>query len=115
MTVDNNVLLLLKSSGIGDGEPDLGEQLMGSFLDMLLDEGPLPARIICMSTGIYLTTEGTPVKKQMQQFADAGTMIFSCATCLEYYDRKEKLLFGRPGNMRQTVRAMKTYKTVLSP
>ena len=51
----------------------------------------------------------------MQKFAEAGAEILSCGTCLEYFDRKDKLLIGHPTNMRDTVDAMLKFKKVLSP
>ena len=53
MAIDKNLLLVLKSSGIGEGEPDLGEKLLASFLTTLLESGTVPARIICMSRRVF--------------------------------------------------------------
>jgi selenium metabolism protein YedF len=115
MNINTNLLLILKSSGLGDGEPDLGLKLMNSFLDMLLESDDIPSRIICMGTGIYLTTFGSPVEKQMNQLAEAGCEILSCSTCLEYYGRKDSLFVGKATTMKDTVRAMMEFKKVLFP
>ncbi len=115
MTVDKDFLLILKSSAIGDGEPDLGEKLMASFLNMLLESDRLPDRVICMNSGVFLTTAGTPVADQMSRLAEAGATIVSCGTCLEYYGRTDRLVIGTPGNMRDTVAAMLSYQRVVSP
>ena len=108
-------MLILKSSGLADGEPDLGAKLMNSFLSVLLESGSLPAKIICMGTGIFLTTEGSPVINILDKFSHNGSEILSCGTCLEYYGRTEKLLVGNPTNMKDTVDALLGYKEVLSP
>jgi len=115
MTIDDNLLLLLKSSSIGDGEPDLGEKLMSSFLRVLFESGKLPGRITCMNTGIFLTTTGSAVAALLKEFEDAGTEILSCGTCLEYFDRTDQLMVGQAGNMRDTVSAMLSFKRVVSP
>ncbi len=115
MTIDNNLLLLLNSSGLGEGEPDLGEKLMKSFLAMLLESGSIPSKIICMNSGIFLTTEGSSVSNLLNKFANAGCEILSCGTCLDYYGRKGKLIIGTPTNMQDTVSAMLSFKKVLSP
>jgi hypothetical protein len=39
MAISRNLLLILKSSGLGEGEPDLGEKLLLSFLKKLADQG----------------------------------------------------------------------------
>jgi len=106
---------MLTSSGLGHCEPDLGEKLLTSFLNMLFESGSIPAKIICVNSGIFLTTEGSSVIDIMQKFADAGAEILSCGTCLEYFGRKDKLIIGQPTNMRDTVDAMLKFKKVLSP
>ena len=115
MAVDNSMLLLIKSSMLGDGEPDLGEKLLGAFLTQLLESGSIPARIICMNTGIFLTTEGSSMQDLMKRFESKGSEILSCGTCLEYYKRSDRLVVGKPTNMRDTVNALLTFQKVLQP
>ena len=115
MTANKDLLLILKSSGLGDGEPDLGSKLISAFLDMLLETNNIPSKIICINSGIFLSTSGSPVEGQMQKFTKAGSEILSCGTCLDYYGRKEMLIVGEPTNMKATVRSMLEFKKVLSP
>lgn len=115
MKINKDLLLILKSSGIADSEPDLGAKLMNSFLNVLFESETLPAKIICMGTGIFLTTEGSPVNEILDKFAQNGVEILSCGTCLEYYGRNEKLIVGRQTKMSDTVDAMINYNKVLSP
>ena len=115
MSVDNDLLLLLKSSMLGEGEPDLGEKLLAGFLTQLLESGAVPAGIICMNSGVFLTTEGSTVLELLEEFENRGSKILSCGTCLEYYGRKDRLLIGEPTNMKDTVEAMLKYKRVLQP
>jgi len=112
---NTDLLLLLKSSGIGDGEPDLGEKLMKAFLSSIIENGQAPDKIICLNSAIYLTTEGSQVVELLSEFESTGTEIFSCGTCLDYYNRTDKLLIGKAGNMNDTLAAMLKYKKVLSP
>ena len=53
MKLDKELLLFLNSSGLGQGEIDLGEKLMQAFLRMLIESGTAPAKIICMNSGIF--------------------------------------------------------------
>ena len=115
MPLDNDFLLVLKSSGIGDGEIDLGNKLMRSFLNMLVEMDNIPARIICMNSGIFLTTEDSPVEDLLLTMQTKGTTILSCGTCLDYYGRKDKLTVGQPSNMRETVEAMLHFRKVVAP
>ena len=113
MVIDKNFFLLLGSSGLGDGEVDLGEDLKKSWLQMLLESGLLPARIVCMNSGIFLTTNGSPVIDIMKDFERQGVKILTCGTCLDYYDRRDGLLVGEPTNMKDTVAAMLAFGKVI--
>ena len=115
MTTDDNLLLTVKSAGIGDGEPDLGDKLMRAFLAMLLESGRVPARCIFMSSGVFLTTTGSSVLDLLEQLERAGSKILSCGTCLDYYGRKDQLAIGEATTMRDTVDAMLSFEKILTP
>ena len=112
---DDDLLLILDSAGLGDGEPDLGEKLMTAFLSVLFELEKLPARIICMNSGVFLTTEGSPVLELLVKFEAEGCEILSCGTCLEYFGRSEALRIGKPTTMRDTVASMLSFGKVLTP
>jgi selenium metabolism protein YedF len=114
MPVNNNLLLVLKSSGLGDGEMDLGETLLEKFLSTLFESGNYPARIICMNSAIFLTTDNSRFSDIFRNFESAGTSVLSCSTCLEYYGRKDKLTLGTATTMKETVNAMLTFGKVIS-
>jgi len=115
MPLNHDFLLVIDSAGLGDGEPDLGEKLMKAFLNMLLESGELPAKIVFMNSGVFLTTEGSPVLELLARYAEAGTALLSCGTCLDYYGRKEKLRVGAPTNMRDTVQALLQFGKIVKP
>jgi selenium metabolism protein YedF len=112
MTVNPDLLFVITSNGLGDGEPDLGEKLMGSFLAVLLESGHAPAKMLFLNSGVFLTTQGSPHLELLHRFVAAGTEIGSCGTCLDYYGRRERLAVGTVGNMRDTVEAMVDFKIV---
>lgn len=113
MALNEELLLVIDSSGMGDGEPDLCEKLLEAFLNTLLESGDLPAKIICMNSGVFLTTEGSSVLDTMKRYEEQSTEILSCGTCLDYYGRRDKLAVGKPTNMRDTVEALLRFKKVL--
>jgi selenium metabolism protein YedF len=114
MAVNGDLLLVLKSAGIGEGEAELGEKVMKTFLSVLLESGQVPARIVCMHRAVLLTTAGSPVADLMKKLEAEGTMVLSCTTCLDYYGRKDQLIVGQPTNMRDTVAAMLSFAKVIT-
>ena len=114
MPINVDLLLVLKSSTFGEGEIDLGETLMEKFLNTLLESGNLPARIICMNSAIFLTTAGSHFNDILSKFELEGTTILSCSTCLEYYNRADKLRVGKATTMKETVGSMLSFGRVIS-
>lgn len=114
MMVEKNLMLLIKSDGIGEGEIDLGQKLMQNFLKTLLEAGKIPDIMIFMNSGVFLTTEGSSVSETLKEFEKNGAQIVSCGTCLAYYDRKEKLVVGRSGTMKDTVEALLTHDKIIA-
>jgi selenium metabolism protein YedF len=108
-----NLLMLITSNAFGEGAPDLGEKLLKSFLQMLLEADATPDRIACLNSGIFLTTVGSPVLELLVEFEKRGAEIVSCQTCLDYFDRADKLLIGRPTNMRETAAALLEFKKTI--
>ena len=115
MDSNEKILLVLKSSMIGDNEPVLGEKLMKLFLQTLLEKKNYPAKIICQHTGIFLTTDGSPVLDILKDFEQNGTEILSCGTCLNYYNRTDKIKVGKSTNMKDTVDALLEFKRIIQP
>jgi selenium metabolism protein YedF len=114
MPVNKDILLILKSSVLGDSEPDLGETMMEKFLQVLYESDELPAKIICMGTAVFLTTSGSRFNSILKKFQDRGSEVLSCCTCLEYYNRMDKLKVGTPTNMKETVGALLSFKKVIA-
>ncbi|MEW5920010.1 MAG: sulfurtransferase-like selenium metabolism protein YedF [Bacillota bacterium] len=99
-------VLLITSSSLGRGSEELGKILMRSFIFTLQEADTPPARIFFLNSGVFLTAQGSPVLEELQELADRGVEIFSCGTCLDYYQLKEKLQVGRITNMYDTVDAI---------
>jgi selenium metabolism protein YedF len=114
MAINPKFLLVLKSFALGDGEADLSEALLEKFLTVLLESGNLPARIIFMNSAVFLTTGASCKFDLLSKYQDAGTEMFSCGTCLEYYGRSDQLRIGAIGNMKDTVNAMLSFEKVIS-
>jgi len=115
MEVEKDLLLIIKSTGLGEGEPDMGEKLMGAFLGTLLESERIPDQIIFMNAGAFLTTEGSAHIGLLKEFEHNGARISTCGTCLDYYGRKDKLLAGSAGTMKETVAAMLGHSKIISP
>lgn len=93
------VTILVKSNLFGQGEPELGQALMKSFLFSLNELDGQVAHLLFMNSGVRLTAKGSPVLEHLQVLEQKGVEILSCGTCLDYYQLKDKLAVGRVTNM----------------
>jgi selenium metabolism protein YedF len=99
-------VVLIASDRLGIGDDRLGEILMKAFLNTLWDYAPKPAKLLFINNGVWLTTEGSEVLETLKLLEKEGVQVFSCGTCLEYYNLKEKLRVGAVSNMYATVDAL---------
>jgi len=114
MPIDNDFLLLITSSEIGAGEADLGAKLTDLLFKVFSQSETLPAKIIFLNSGIFLTTEGSPVKEKLEAIEKKGVEISSCITCLNYFHRMEKIVVGKASDMNDTVASMTRFKKIVT-
>lgn len=93
------VAILVTSQFFGQGNEELGQVLMKSFLYSLNEMKEQIKHIIFMNSGIFLACEGSPVLEYLQGLEADGVEILSCGTCLDFYGMKEKLAVGQVTNM----------------
>ncbi|WP_294962980.1 hypothetical protein [Sulfurimonas sp.] len=97
--------IFLKSDKIGEGE--LGSKLAQGFLNAISEQDELPHSI---DSAVLLTTANdeddiTAIFKKLEQ---RGVSIYSCGTCLDYYDKKEALKVSVCGNAKDTAKMLLT-------
>ena len=101
-------IFLITRSTLGSGSEELGKILMRSFV-ATIKEGPvLPEKMLFLNSGAYLTVSGSPVLDDLLELEKLGVEIFSCGTCLDYFQLKEKLAVGSVTNMFATVESLLT-------
>ncbi len=93
------IVLSILSNMYGQGDDELGATLMTAFINVLDQIDPLPKTIVFANSGVFLTTEGSPVIESLKNLQGLGVEILSCGTCLQFYALKEKLLVGEVSNM----------------
>ncbi len=106
LTVSGDLVVLVKSNLLGEGEQELGEVLMKGFLYTLNELESNLKSIIFMNKGIYLTLEDSPVLEQIKNLEKKGVEVLSCGTCLDYYEKTDKLASGKITNMYTAVEIM---------
>ncbi|MEI7883986.1 MAG: sulfurtransferase-like selenium metabolism protein YedF [Clostridia bacterium] len=91
--------ILIKSEWFGTGDQSLGEILMKSYLYALTEVEIEIKYLIFMNSGINLTCNGSQVLDSLKALIEQGAEIFSCGTCLKFYNKEEQLAIGKVTNM----------------
>ncbi len=108
-------VLYLNSDKLGQGPEELGKKLMKLFLKELSEADVQIDLIGCVNSGINLTTEGSDVIDILRKLQEKGARIATCGTCLDYHNKRDKLLIGEVGSMKQTVQIMATADRIIRP
>ncbi|MCA9917012.1 MAG: hypothetical protein KC445_03625 [Anaerolineales bacterium] len=108
--------LYLNSDKMGEGNAQLGRQLLLAFLEQLADSD-VPVDVVgCLNSSIFLTTTpDSPALASLRKLEARGARIVTCGICINYFQRREMLQIGEIGSMDRTVQFMTTADRVIRP
>ncbi|MBB6715683.1 sulfurtransferase-like selenium metabolism protein YedF [Clostridium gasigenes] len=109
----NDLTIVVASNLLGEGDSNLGELLMKSYIYSLSESVNLPDNLIFINSGVKLTCQGSKVIDSLTSMKEKGVNILDCGTCLDFYGLKEKLLVGDVGNMYLIVQLMNESKNTI--
>ncbi len=76
------IFLYLNSDKIGEGNQELGKNLLVLFLENLAKSEVQIDVIGCVNSGVFLTTAENPTLEYLRKLEEKGAQIASCGTCL---------------------------------
>ena len=108
-------VVILSADTMGTGDEKLGKKLMKAFVFALTSQDEVPEKVICYNRGAFLTTEDPDTVKDLKNLEEAGAVIMTCGTCLDYYGLKEKIQVGIISNMYDIVEAQMSASMIIRP
>lgn len=99
---------------IGEGNPELGQQLMNMYFYTLSQSESLPCTIAFMNKGVFLPTTNGQVIEHLKILANKGCKILVCGACLNFYNLKEKLQVGEISNMYEIWTQLSAHNSIVS-
>lgn len=85
---------------VGEGDPQLGYNLMKMALYTLAQGDQAPASLLFMNSGVKLVAgDEQQVIDSVRALIEKGTEVLVCGTCLDFYGIKEQLKVGDVSNM----------------
>ena len=108
-------VVVIRSSVMGEGDPELGKVLIKGFIYALSQQEELPKTILFYNGGAYLTCEGSASLDDLKELEHRGVKILTCGTCLNFYGLTEKLRVGEITNMYEIARIMTGASLIVNP
>ena len=99
---------------IGDGDRELGTNLMRMFFYTLSQGEDKPGAVLFMNAGVKLPTLDEQVVEHLKALSAVGVEILVCGTCLNFYGLTEQLRVGTVSNMYDIVTRMGKAAKVIS-
>ena len=103
------LFLVIGSDSLGKDE-DLGKKLVKGFFETMKVTKQLPHTIFFMNAGVKLTTVNDQIVGVLKDLEALGVEIYSCGSCLKYYNLESELKVGERGTMIQTVEGMHDFE-----
>lgn len=108
------ILVMIGSDKIGNGDDELGEKLMVSFLKTLKEMGSDLWRLVFVNNGVKLTIDQSLVLEDLKHLEKTGTHILVCGTCLTHFNLLEQKKVGQTTNMLDIVTSMQLADRVIN-
>lgn len=103
--------LIVATDTIGKDE-ELGKILIKAFFETMKVTKELPKSIFFLNAGVKLTTINEELIPILKEIEAMGVEIFSCGTCLKYYDLESELKVGFRGTSNHIIEGINDYRTV---
>ena len=105
----------ISSNKMGSGDDDLGDILMQSFINTLIQLTPLPSTITIYNAGVLLCTKDSPVLASLNALEAKGVNILLCGTCADFYHIKDNIGAGKISNMYTIVETLNHSDKIINP
>ena len=107
-----DILLVIGTDTMGKEEL-LGKVLMNGFFETMKVTKEIPHTIFFLNAGVKLTTSNEEVIPILKEMEAMGVEIFSCGTCLKYYNLESELKVGYRGATNHIVEGIKDFQKVV--
>ena len=114
-TGQKNTVVVVAADHMGEGEGELGKNLLKAFLYALSQQESLPKTILFYNGGASLTCRDSLSLEDLKSMAERGVEILTCGTCLNFYGLTEKLAVGGVTNMYDIVEKQMAADLIVRP
>ena len=102
---EKHLMLVVSTDSLGKDET-LGRMLIKGFFETMRVTEEIPATIFFVNAGVKLTTTNVETIPVLKELEGMGMEIYSCGTCLKYYNLEAELKVGLRGMTTQILEGM---------
>ncbi len=106
-----NTVIVLNHDQMGQGDADLGQKILGTFLRKLPALQEVSA-IALYNAGVKLLAKGSPVLAELTLLEEGGVDVHPCGTCVEHYG--VELATGEVSSMDQIIQELDKAEKVIT-
>ncbi|MGI6488331.1 MAG: sulfurtransferase-like selenium metabolism protein YedF [Syntrophomonadaceae bacterium] len=108
------VVLMLSSDVMGQGNEVLGRNLLRNFLYTFCQMKSVASTIVLYNSAVFLAVEGSETLGYLLELERAGIRVLCCRTSVELYRLRDKLMVGELANMYTIVEAIAAAPKVIT-
>jgi selenium metabolism protein YedF len=109
---EKDILLVISTDTMGK-EEEIGKILIKGFFETMKVTKEIPHTIFFLNAGVKLTTINDEIIQVLKEIESLGAEIYSCGTCLKYYNLESKLKVGHRGTTSHVVEGIKDFRKVV--
>lgn len=110
----DNYVVFIGKEWIGDGDHELGLNLMRMFFYTLTQSDHLPKAVLFMNGGVKLPSVDEQIPGHLKELEGKGVEICVCGTCLNFFGLADQLKVGTVSNMYDITEQMQKADKVMT-
>lgn len=99
-------VVIVNSESMGQGDEEVGKQILGSFLRKVALQAQKPDAMIFYNAGVKLMAEGSRFLADLEVLDQQGVDLIACGTCVGYFNLADKMVLGRVSDMQEIARIL---------
>ena len=107
-------VVFITDDAIGE-QGELGQALLRSFVAHLREVAPRPSHLLFMNRGVHLVCDEGPTLEYLKALEVEGVVLLACGTCLDFFDKTDRIKAGQASNMAEILGAMTAASKVIRP
>jgi hypothetical protein len=96
--MSGETLFYIRSDSLGV-DSEIGTRLSQAFLNSLHETLTSPVTLAFANRGVFLTLDDSPVLGGLRRLVDLGCPVYSCGSCLDFYQVRDRLAVGEIGSI----------------